>query len=262
MISCSSVKRIFTTASLSSKERGKEMTTDYPEIREHIAALRAVLSAYPNAEILAAVKTRSADEINFAIRECGITLLGENRVQELLAHYDAIDRSAQLHFIGTLQKNKVKYIIDKVSMIESVDSEELAREIDKRAGASGLIMPILIEVNIGEEASKSGVLPADLNPLCRALRRYPAISPKGLMTIAPRCKSDPERERYFSRMQELLQTVFMPVFPEVKTPLLSMGMSDSYAAALRCGANIIRIGEGIFGKRNSPVHNIPREPKI
>ena len=82
------------------------------------------------------------------------------------------------------------------------------------------------------------------------------------MTIAPRCESDTDRERYFSRMQELMQTVFIPIFPEVTSPRLSMGMSDSYAAALRCGANIIRIGEGIFGKRNLPLHNMPTNPKI
>ena len=108
--------------------------TKQAEIRENITRIRRDMSAYPNTQLMAVIKTRTAEEINFAIRECGITLVGENRVQELLSHYEEIDRSAELHFIGTLQKNKVKYIIDKVDMIESLDSESLAEEIQSICG--------------------------------------------------------------------------------------------------------------------------------
>ena len=121
------------------------------EIRENVSRIRENMKDYPNVSIMAVIKTRTPEEINFSIRECGVTLLGENRVQELLAHYDDLDHSAALHFIGSLQKNKVKYIIDKVDMIESLDSLSLAAEIDKQAKKAGVKMPVLIELNIGRE---------------------------------------------------------------------------------------------------------------
>ena len=218
------------------------------EIRENIARIKNGMSAYPNAELMAVIKTRTAEEINFAIRECGVTLVGENRVQELLAHYEEVDHSAQWHFIGTLQKNKVKYIVDKVDMIESLDSEGLAEEIDKRAGKIGKRMPVLIEINIGREESKGGIMPETLAAFCESLKKYPNIEPRGLMTIAPICADKNEYNRYFSEMISLKDTVFKMYFSETE-PILSMGMSGSFKEALENGSNIIRIGEGIFGKR-------------
>ena len=220
------------------------------EIRENIARIRKDMSAYPNTELMAVIKTRTAEEINFAIRECGITLVGENRVQELLTHYEEIDRSADLHFIGTLQKNKVKYIIDKVDMIESLDSENLAAEIQRRAEKIGRIMPVLIEVNIGREEAKSGIFPEELENFCIALKQHPNICVKGLMTIAPICEDKNEYNRYFSEMNRLKNELFPKHFPDIQSPILSMGMSGSFAQALENGSDIIRIGEGIFGKRN------------
>lgn len=220
------------------------------EIRANIEKLRADMSAYPKTELMAVIKTRTAEEINFAIRACGITLLGENRVQELLARYEEMDHSAKLHFIGTLQKNKVKYIIDKVDMIESLDSESLALEIDKRAEKIGKIMPVLIEINIGREEAKSGIFPEALPAFCEMLKCCKHIAPKGLMTIAPKCEDPLEYHRYFAEMNLLKNEIFLSFFPEEKEPLLSMGMSGSFKAALENGSDIIRIGEGIFGKRN------------
>ena len=220
------------------------------EIRENITRIRKDMSAYPNAKLMAVIKTRTADEINFAIRECGITLVGENRVQELLTHYEEIDHSAELHFIGTLQKNKVKYIIDKVDMIESLDSEGLAEEIQKRAAKIGKCMPVLIEVNIGREEAKSGIFPENLEAFCIALKNCPNISVRGLMTIAPKCEDKNEYHRYFSEMMLLKNQLFPKYFPETESPILSMGMSGSFFQALENGSDIIRIGEGIFGKRN------------
>jgi pyridoxal phosphate enzyme (YggS family) len=222
------------------------------EIRENVARIRENMKDYPHVHIMAVIKTRTPDEINFAIRECGITLLGENRVQELLAHYDDLDHSAKLHFIGSLQKNKVKYIIDKVDMIESLDSLSLAAEIDKQAKKAGLKMPVLIELNIGREESKGGIFPEELPALCDALRAYDSITPSGLMTIAPICENKDDYNGYFSEMKRLLDTVFKVKFPEVQSPILSMGMSGSFHEALQNGSDIIRIGEGIFGKRGEP----------
>lgn len=220
------------------------------EIRENIARIRQDMSAYPNTKLMAVIKTRTAEEINFAIRECGVTLVGENRVQELLARYEELDRSAEIHFIGTLQKNKVKYIIDKVDMIESLDSEGLAEEIQKRAAKIGKSMPVLIEVNIGREEAKSGIFPEELENFCVALKNCPNLSVRGLMTIAPNCEDKNEYHRYFSEMNLLKNQIFPKYFPETESPILSMGMSGSFFQALENGSDIIRIGEGIFGKRN------------
>ena len=227
------------------------------EIRENIRKIRENMSAYPHAELMAVIKTRTSEEINFAIRECGITLVGENRVQELLTHYEEIDHSAKLHFIGTLQKNKVKYIIDKIDMIESLDNEGLATEIQKRAEKIGKIIPALIEVNIGREEAKSGIFPEELEKFCTALCNYPNISVQGLMTIAPICENKDDYHRYFSEMNRLKNELFPKYFPNVSAPVLSMGMSGSFAQALENGSDIIRVGEGIFGKRNSPQKNNP-----
>ncbi len=220
------------------------------EIRENIARIRRDMSAYPKANLMAVIKTRTAEEINFAIRECGVTMVGENRVQELLAHYEEVDHGVEWHFIGTLQKNKVKYIVDKVDMIQSLDSEGLAQEIDKRAGKIGKVMPVLIEINIGREESKSGIFPDELENFCKALRNYSNLRVKGLMTIAPICEDKNEYHRYFSEMNTLKDQIFAAYFPEVKEPVLSMGMSGNFMQALENGSDIIRIGEGIFGKRN------------
>lgn len=221
------------------------------EIRENIARIRKDMSAYPNTRLMAVIKTRTAEEINFAIRECGISLVGENRVQELLTHYEEIDKTAELHFIGTLQKNKVKYIIDKVDMIESLDSESLAAEIQKRVEKIGKIMPVLIEVNIGREEAKSGIFPEALENFCVTLKQYPNISVRGLMTIAPNCENKNDYHRYFSEMNILKDKIFSEYFPEIQAPILSMGMSSSFFQALENGSDIIRVGEGIFGKRNA-----------
>lgn len=224
------------------------MEETFVHIQENVARLRHEMSNYPDARLMAVVKTRQAEEINFAVRECGVTLLGENRVQELLSHYDALDRGASVHFIGTLQKNKVKYIIDKVDMIESLDSLPLAAEIDKRAAGIGRKMPVLIEVNIGREPAKGGILPEELPTFCEALHDFENLLPGGLMTIAPNCGDDAAYEGYFSELARLGKEIFTKSFPSAGL-ILSMGMSGSYPAALRCGSNIIRVGEGIFGKR-------------
>ena len=221
------------------------------EIRANISKIREDMSAYPTAELMAVIKTRTAEEINFAIRECGITLVGENRVQELLAHYEEIDRSANIHFIGTLQKNKVKYIIDKVDMIESLDSESLASEIQHRAERIGKTVSVLIEVNIGREEAKGGIFPEELESFCLCLKKFPNISVEGLMTIAPVCENKNDYNRYFAEMNRLKTELFPKHFPNIQAPILSMGMSGSFSQALDNHSDIIRIGEGIFGKRNA-----------
>ena len=135
-------------------------------------------------------------------------------------------------------------------MIESLDSEGLAEEIQKRAAKIGKSMPVLIEVNIGREEAKSGIFPEELENFCIALKNCPNLSVRGLMTIAPNCEDKNEYHRYFSEMNLLKDQIFPKYFPETESPILSMGMSGSFTEALENNSNIIRIGEGIFGKRN------------
>lgn len=225
---------------------------DLQTIRENIERIQTQMAPYPNARLMAVVKTRTPEEINAAV-EYGITLLGENRVQELLSHYDALDRRADIHFIGTLQKNKVKYIVDKVSMIESLDSVPLAAEIDRHAGKHGIRMPVLIEINIGREPTKSGIEPEALLSFLNELVQFEHLIPSGLMTIAPAGAGAEEYGSYFAEMSRL-RGIFAERFPQVRRPLLSMGMTASYLPALQNGSDIVRIGEGIFGKRQNPVN--------
>ena len=150
--------------------------------------------------LLAAVKYAEPDEIEYLYRHAGITHVGENRVQQLLAHREAIDcEGLDFHFIGTLQTNKVKYIIDKVSMIHSLDSLKLAAEIDKQAKKHGIVMDVLVEINSGAEESKSGVLPEDLEAFCDAIEAFENINHKGFMTMAPKCEKKEEYLKYFQQ---------------------------------------------------------------
>lgn len=195
--------------------------------------------------LMAVTKTVDPERINCAIG-LGIDLLGENRVQEFLDKRESY-RPAEVHFIGGLQTNKVKYIIDKVTMIHSVDSMRLAEEINRRAGQHGLVMDILAEVNIGEEDTKGGIAPADVKAFCEAVRSLPNVRLRGLMTIPP---PDAPEELY-ARMQQLFTEVRDAADTENAAyfDTLSMGMSGDYATAIRYGSTIIRIGSGLFGYR-------------
>lgn len=201
-------------------------------------------------KIAAATKTVPAETINFAVRKCGLSDIGENRVQELLGKYGALDRESGLniHFIGKLQANKVKYVIDKVCLIHSLDSLELAREISRQAEKRGLEIRCLIEINIGREANKSGVLPERAEEFACALREIRGLKLAGVMTMAPRCREKREYAEYFGEAYRIFDALRGKYDPE-SAPLLSMGMSDSYETAIECGSNLIRPGTAIFGTR-------------
>jgi pyridoxal phosphate enzyme (YggS family) len=226
------------------------MNGNFDLIEKNISEILGEMKAYPEASLMAAIKTRSDAEVRKAY-ECGVRYFGENRVQELLAHYECVRSlpGAKLHMIGTLQKNKVKYIIDKVDMIESLDSVGLAEEINKRAAKCGLKMPVLIEINIGREEQKGGIMPEALGAFLAEISRFENVIPKGLMTIAPVCGSEAEYGVYFAEMVRLRDEVFAPAVKSEEAPLLSMGMSGNFAEALRYGSNFVRIGTGIFGPR-------------
>lgn len=213
--------------------------------------------------IVPATKTVSAERINL-LYDCGIREIGENRVQELLEKYDSLDKRFKIHFIGKLQTNKVKYIIDKVDMIHSVDSVKLCAEISKRALAKGRVIDVLIEVNIGREESKSGVMPEELVGLVREAAKFPGVRIVGLMVIPPiisaselqndtaECGSSQKvytSKAYFKKVKELSLDILSEKIDNVIMQELSMGMSQDYCEAIECGATIIRPGRAIFGER-------------
>ncbi len=216
------------------------------EIKRNI---REILNELPpGVRLVAAAKSRRPEEVLAAI-EAGVDTIGENYVQEAVAAYGLVGKRARWHFIGHLQKNKVKKAVTIFDMIETVDSPELAEEIDKCSAATDKVMPVLIEVNSGREAQKSGVLPEDAEALIREIARLKNLSVQGLMTIGP-YSADPEdarpcfveTHRLFERMKELCLL-------SVEMRYLSMGMSDSYRVAIEEGANIVRLGSRIFGPR-------------
>ena len=219
----------------------------YPEIKANIEKIR---SEAGGAELLLATKTVDCDRIEYAVRECGVKYIGENRVQELLEKYDRLkDLPCELHFIGTLQKNKVKYIIDKVSLIHSVGSLSLCEEIDRQAAKRGIVMNVLCEVNIGEEENKSGFLPNEAAEAYEKMRSFAHVNPVGMMTMAPVCENKTDYLKYFTKTYRLFIDNCIKKEDNIYKPILSMGMSDSYREAVQCGSTMIRVGSAVFGKR-------------
>ena len=198
-------------------------------------------------EIIAVSKTVAAPRVN-EIKASGILHLGENRVQEYLSKKNYYDPAASVHFIGHLQSNKVKYIISDMDLIHSVDSVKLAAEIDRQAKRVGKVQDILMEVNIGAEASKSGVMPDELPELLAQAAEFSNIRVKGLMTIPP----PGDNEKFLFEMQKLFLDISAKKMDNIDMDILSMGMSGDYADAIRYGATIVRIGSALFGARKYP----------
>ena len=198
--------------------------------------------------MLAAVKYAELEEIEYLHRVLGVSDIGENRVQQLLEHYEGLAARDELrwHFIGTLQTNKVKYIIDKVCMIHSLDSLKLAAEIDRQAKKRGLVMDVLVEINSGEEANKSGLLPAEVENFCLALTQYSGIRLRGFMTMAPKCDEKDDYLKYFQQTYAQVLDIWTKKLHNIGRPLISMGMSESFEQAIACGSDIVRIGRSLF----------------
>ena len=215
-------------------------------IREKI---EKILREIPDGVILiAATKGRTSEEINEAI-EAGIEIIGENYVQEAEKKFKIIGRKVKWHMIGHLQTNKVKKAIEIFDMIETVDSEKLAREIDKEAKKRNIVFPVLIEINSGREKQKSGVFPEDAEKLIYEISNYENIKIEGLMTMGPFVKNPEDIRPYFRLTKELFEKFKDLNLPNVEMKYLSMGMSDTWKIAIEEGANIIRIGTAIFGPR-------------
>jgi pyridoxal phosphate enzyme (YggS family) len=208
-----------------------------------------ILNELPESvQLVAAAKTREPREVLEAI-EAGIKIIGENYVQEAERAYQAIGDRVKWHFIGHLQKNKIKRAIELFDMIETVDSIEIAGEIDKRCARIGKIMPVLIEINSGRETQKSGVYPENVEQLIAAASALINIRIMGLMTMGPTVSQPEDVRPYFIETKKIFDRIKKANQPNVEMKYLSMGMTSSYRIALEEGANIIRIGSKIFGER-------------
>lgn len=221
---------------------------------EHVNQLKANAaekSGRTGEEVLlvAVTKLHDVDEINEAI-DCGITDIGENKVQEIMNKYDRV-KPVRWHLIGHLQTNKVKYIIDKVAMIHSVDSLKLAEEIDKRASQHGVTMDILIQVNSAMEESKFGITTEETGQMIRdILGNCPNVRIRGLMCIAPFEDNPQDAKVYFEEVKKLYDEYGKINHPNLDFKYLSMGMSNDFEVAIEAGSNLIRVGTMIFGARD------------
>ena len=227
-------------------------------IAENVAGIRAEMAAAAVAagrdpreiKLCAATKMNDAEAVRQAIA-AGVDCCGENKVQELTAKLaeDAY-RGAPVHFIGHLQTNKVKQVVGKVALIQSVDSLRLLEAINKEAARQGIRQNILLEVNIGEEASKSGFAADDILPLMEKVAQFPNICVKGLMAIPPISYNSGENLKFFQKMFQLTVDISKKIEDNVMVDCLSMGMSGDFADAIAAGSTMIRVGTAIFGARN------------
>lgn len=230
---------------------------DYGYISENIENIRKNIDAAckrsgrdPKDVLLLAVsKTVDVDRIKVAV-DSGLNSLGENRVQEIMEKYEPMGENVKWHLIGHLQTNKVKYIIDKVELIHSVESIKLAEEINKQAKKHNLVMDVLVEVNMADEESKFGVKPEETESFIRELALMDNIRVRGLMTVAPNVENGEENRVYFRNMKQLLVDINAKNINNINMDILSMGMTGDYETAVEEGATIVRVGTGIFGKRD------------
>lgn len=216
-------------------------------IKENVGRILAELP--DGVRLVAAAKARTPEEVLEAVQS-GVKIIGENYIQEAKRAYDLVGKKAEWHFIGTLQKHNVRgRMVEMFDMIETVDSAEIAAEINKRCAHIGKVMPVLIEINSGREPQKSGVFPEDVEPLIKAISTFENMKVTGLMTMGPRF-GNPEASRpYFVETRKTFERMKEVNLPNVEMKDLSMGMTNSYRIAIEEGANIVRIGTKIFGGR-------------
>ena len=227
-------------------------------IQKNIAAIRAKMDAAAIAAgrnpkdilLCAATKMNDADAVREAIR-CGVDCCGEHRVQELTVKLaDEAYAGAPVHFIGHLQTNKVKQVVGKVSLIQSVDSPRLLEAIQKEAARQNICQDILLEINIGQEENKTGFRTDEIWEILDKMQNFPNVSVKGLMAIPPICEIPGGNDKFFQEMYNLAVDITAKKGDNVSMDILSMGMSDDFVDAIRCGSTMIRVGTAIFGARN------------
>ena len=224
------------------------ITENLSAVRKEIAATAQAAGRDGAVSMIAAVKYGTDAEIA-AMLDNGVTEVGENRVQQLLAHWPLFEeRGTRVHFIGTLQTNKIKYIVDKVCMIHSVDSLHLAEAIARAAERAGRVMDVLVEINGAGEAAKSGIAPDEAEALCRAVLQFPHLRLCGFMTMGPRFERDEDYRAYFASVRACGDAVWRAL-GQTGQPIYSMGMSESIHPAIQAGADIVRVGRRLFAGR-------------
>jgi pyridoxal phosphate enzyme (YggS family) len=214
-----------------------------------IDSVRKVISEIPPGVMLvAAAKTRSVEEVE-AVIKAGVKHIGYNYIQEALPIMEVIGRRAEWHMIGHLQRNKAKYVAEHFDMCQTVDSWRLAKYLDQRCKLAGRILPVLVEINSGEESNKTGILPENVDDLVMKICQLKYLKLQGLMTMGPRF-GDPEKSRpYFQLTRNIFERIKAMKLPNIEMRFLSMGMSNSYQIAIEEGSNIVRIGTKLFGER-------------
>jgi len=233
-------------------ERYDTIRDNLKNIEYRIGEAKAKRQSARDVSVLLATKTVPAEDILFAADTLGYRLIGENKVPELLSKYEALKDSTDMHLIGHLQTNKVKSIVGKVSLIESVDSIHLAKEIDRVSSLRGIVSDILVEINIGKEESKGGIMPEEADEFFSELGEFSNIRPVGIMTMAPRCDEKSDYNKYFSKTYKIFIDISQKYLYNIIEPVLSMGMSESYEEAIVEGATEIRLGSAVFGSRVYP----------
>lgn len=237
-------------------ERQQTLSDNYKRVLENIEkakerrAARYGAEAVREVKLLAATKTVPLEDILFLVHECGLTLCGENRQNEFTEKHEAVrDAGAEMHFIGHLQTNKVKYIVGKTPLIHSVDSVRLASEINRQSLKLGIKTDILVEVNVGEEEAKTGLLPAELGAVIDEIGGFEAINLRGMMAMIPKCDEEAKKLQFFNKSYTFFLDFFAKNVHNIGESILSMGMSDSYESAIEEGATLVRVGSAIFGER-------------
>lgn len=220
------------------------------QVQKNINESCSKINRDPNEVTLIAVSKTKPVEMLKEAYDAGARVFGENKVQEIVDKYDQMPSDVKWHMIGHLQRNKVKYIVDKVAMIHSVDSLRLAETIEKEAAKKAVIVPILIEVNVAQEESKFGLKPEEVLPLIEQIADFSHIRIKGLMTIAPYVDNAEENREIFRELKKLSVDIAAKNINNVPMSVLSMGMTGDYMVAVQEGATMVRVGTGIFGARN------------
>lgn len=215
-------------------------------IKDNIRNLLDYIPDYVN--LIAVSKTKPLEDLEEAYK-CGIRDFGENKVQELCEKYENFHKDVRWHLIGHLQKNKVKYIVGKVHLIHSLDSISLVKELEKRFSKENIVANTLIQLNIGRESQKYGVLEEDIYDIIKEIEKCNNILVKGLMVIIPKGSKE-ENIKYFRKTKEIFEKLKNQEFNNISMEILSMGMTHDYEEAIGEGSNLIRVGEGIFGKRD------------
>ena len=231
-------------------QRQNELRDNYLRVLEKIEAARMRRGTGEPVTLLAASKTMPAEDVAFLARECGLKVCGENFAQEFRDKFDTISQAGcRMDFIGHLQSNKIKYVAGKAGLIHSLDSVRLASEIDEKCGKLGVVQDVLVEVNIGEEESKTGISSCEMAEFLERISGFEHLNVRGMMTMAPKCTEIEDFRRYFRKSYEIFLDFFAKKSHNIGEPVLSMGMSDSYECAIEEGATIVRVGSSIFGSR-------------